>query len=172
MLAAAKNALKVSALAVAASALPQVASAATFNLFPHWPSVAANIVVFAVLIYPVNRWLIQPLMHLVEEREAKTTGALDRAAELESETRETGAQIEARLKEARARAQARRTAILADAESQERALLAAASNDAASSIDGVRSAVAAELADARAALEADARALAREAASRLLGRAI
>jgi F0F1-type ATP synthase membrane subunit b/b' len=118
-------------------------------------------------------WLpVQPLLHVLEERAAKTTGALDRVGALENETRETGIQIEERLKEARGRAQARRAAILADAESQERALLLAASNDAASSIDTVRAAVAAELAGARAELEADARTLAREAASRLLGRAI
>ena len=172
LLAAAKNALKVSLLAVAASALPAIASAQEFSLEPHWKFVGANVAIFLLLIYPVNRLLVQPLLHMIEERDAKTTGALDRAAALESETRETGAQIEARLKEAHARALARRTAILADAESQERALLAAASNDAAQSIDAVRSAVAAELTDARTALEADARTLAREAASRLLGRAI
>ncbi len=172
MLAAAKTALKVSLLAVAASALPEIASAADFNLEPYWPTVAVNVAVFLILIYPVNRLLVQPLLHVVEERESKTYGALDRATQLETQTRETAAQIEARLAEARGRAQSRRTAILADAEREERALLEAASNDAAQSIDTVRSAVAAELADARTALEVDARTLAREAASRLLGRAI
>ena len=172
MFAAAKNALKVSALAVAVSALPDAASAATFTLFPHWPSVGLNIVIFLVLIWPVNKLLIQPMLHLIEERESRTTGALDRAAELEAKTRETAAQIEARLAETRARAQARRTAILAEAETQERALLSAAANDAASAIESVRSAVAAELSSARNALEGDARTLAREAAARLLGRAL
>lgn len=172
MLAAANNALRVSLLVVAASALPEVASAADFKLFPHWPSVAANLLIFLLLIYPVNRLLIQPLLHLIEEREARTTGALERATELETATRQTGAQIEARLGEARGRAQARRTAILAEAEAEERALLQSASNDAAQSFEAVRNAVAAELADARTALGADARTLAREAASRLLGRAI
>jgi F-type H+-transporting ATPase subunit b len=172
LLAAAKNTLKVSTLIVAAMAPPEIASAADFELFPHWPSVALNLVIFLLLIYPVNRLLIQPLLHLVEERESRTSGALDRATALETQTRETGAQIEARLNEGRSRAQARRAAILAEAEREERALLQAASNDAAGSIETVRSAVAAELAGARTALEADARTLAREAASRLLGRAI
>ena len=173
LLAAAKNALKVLALAAAVSALPGVALAAgDFSLEPHWPYVAANVVLFLLLIYPVNRLLIQPMLHLIEEREGHTTGALDRAASLEAETRQTAAQIEARLAEARGRAQTRRTAILAEAEAEERALLHAASDDAARSIETVRSAVDAELAQARGALEADARTLAREAASRLLGRTL
>jgi hypothetical protein len=89
LLAAAKNALKVSALAVAASALPGVASAAgDFSLNPYWPYVAVNILVFGLLIYPVNRLLVQPLLHVLDERAAKTTGALDRVSALENETRD------------------------------------------------------------------------------------
>jgi F-type H+-transporting ATPase subunit b len=168
--AAANFALSVS-LAVAAAALPSVASAAAdLNLMPHWPSVAVNVVVFVLLIYPVNRLLISPLLRLVDEREQRTSGSLDEASRLDAEVSALGAELEARLVEARARAQARRAAIMADAETQERALLEAASSDAARTIATVRTAVEADLVGVRAALQADARTLAGEVAARMLGR--
>jgi len=170
---AAKNALKLLALVAVVAATPSAALAAgDFQLEPHWPYVGANVVLFLLLIPFVNRLMIQPMLHVLDEREARTTGALDRATALEAKTRETAAQIEARLAEARGRAQNRRASILAEAEAEERALLSAASDDAARSIESVRSAVEAELAQVRSALEADARTLAREAASRLLGRTL
>jgi F-type H+-transporting ATPase subunit b len=167
--AAANNALSVS-LAVAAAAMPSVASAADLNLIPHWPVVAANVVVFGLLIYPVNRLLIAPLLRLVDEREHRTSGALAEAGELDGEANELGAQIEAGLLEARARAQARRAAIMADAEGQERAILDAASAEATRSIEVVRTSIASDSSAARATLQADSRSLAQEAAARLLGR--
>ncbi|MFI5314273.1 MAG: ATP synthase F0 subunit B [Myxococcota bacterium] len=171
MRAAADIALSVS-LAAAAAAIPTAASAADLNLIPHWPYVATNVVVFGLLIYPVNRLLIAPLLRLAEERERRTAGALDEASRLDGEASAFGSQLEARLVEARKRAQARRAAIMADAESQERALLEAASADAARSFDSVRASIADDLASARLTLETDARSLADEAAARLLGRPV
>lgn len=167
--AAANNALSVS-LAVAAAAIPSVASAAELNLIPHWPVVAANVVVFVLLIYPVNRLLIAPLLRLVDEREQRTSGALAQAGKLEVEATGLAAQVEAGLAEARGRALARRAAIMADAEAQERAVLDAAASDATRSIEAVRTSIAADLSAARAALQADSRGLAQEVAARLLGR--
>ncbi len=169
MRAAANIALSVS-LAVAAAALPSVASAADLNLLPSWPSVAINVLVFTLLIYPVNRLLIAPLLRLLEAREQRTSGSLDEASRLDVEASALGAEVDARLTEARARAHARRAAIMADAETQERTLLEAASADAARAIETVRSSIAEELVGARAGLQGDARALAGEAAARLLGR--
>ena len=169
MRAAANIALSVS-LVVAAAALPSVASAADLNLLPRWPFVATNILVFALLILPVNHLLIRPLLRLIEEREQRTSGSLEEARRLDSEASALGVELDARLLEARARAQGRRAAIMADAEAQERALLQAASSDAAQSIESVRTSIAADLVTARASLHGDARALAGEAAARLLGR--
>lgn len=157
-------------LAVAATALPSVASAADLNLNPNPKLVAINVVVFGLLIYPVNRLLIAPLLRLVDEREQRTRGAREEAGRLNAEATALGADLETRLTEARARAGARRAAIMSDAESQERSLLSAAAEDAARSIESVRSAIDADLVAARAALQSDARGLAGEAASRVLGR--
>jgi F0F1-type ATP synthase membrane subunit b/b' len=167
--AAANIALPVS-LAVATAVLPSIASAADLNLIPDGRLVLINVVVFGLLIYPVNRLLITPLLRVVEAREQKTAGSLDDAARLEADATSVRAELEAQLAAARARAQARRAAIMADAEAQERSLLEAASSDAARTIESVRESIAADLAAARTALQNDARALAGEAASRLLGR--
>jgi F0F1-type ATP synthase membrane subunit b/b' len=168
---AANIALSVS-LALAAAALPSVANAAELNLSPNWSVVVADVIVFGLLIYPVNRLLIQPLLHVVEAREKGTAGSLEEAGRLEGDSRSLGAELEARLAEARVRANASRAATLAAAEQQERALMTAASGDAARTIETVRASIASDLAEARSALERDASSLAREAAARLLGRPI
>jgi F-type H+-transporting ATPase subunit b len=160
------------AFGLAALAMPSVAGAADFQLVPHWPYVLANVVVFGLLVYPVNRLLVAPLLRTVEERQERTSGALEEAERLTAESREHAAALEARLSDGRSRAQARRAAILSDAEAQERTLLDAARADAAQAIESVRSAVQSELAQARATLSGDARSLAREAATRLLGRPV
>ena len=157
-------------LAVAVAAVPSVAHAADLNLFPNPVLVAINIVVFALLIYPVNRLLIGPLLRLVEDREQRTSGSREEANRLEVEASALAAELEARLTETRARAQARRAAIMADAESQERSVLSAASDDAARTIDGVRRSIEGDLVAARAGLQNDARTLAGEVAARVLGR--
>jgi len=157
-------------LAVGAAALPSVAHAAELNLAPDWKIVLADLVVFGLLIYPVNRLLIRPLLRLADAREHGTHGSFEAAGELTSESTKLGAELEAHLAQARARAAARRNEILTATEQEERALLAAASADASRTIDAVRTAIAGELADARDALQRDTAVLAREAAAQLLGR--
>ena len=153
-------------------ALPAGAQAADLNLIPQAEVVAANVALFLLLIYPVNRLLVQPLLRVLDERDSRTSGALAQSHKLADEARAARTELEARVAEARGRAQARRAAILADTEAQERALLDAARNDAMQNVESVRNAVQSELDAARAALESDTRALAREAASRILGRAL
>jgi len=168
----AANILFSVSLAAAAALVPSVAHAAELNLAPDWKIVATDIAVFGLLIYPVNRMLIGPMLRLVAERQRATEGSLDEAGALQKESGELGRELEGRLAEARARASARRTEILTTAEEEERALLTAASADAARTIEAARTAIDADLVEARAALERDANGLAREAAARLLGRAL
>jgi F-type H+-transporting ATPase subunit b len=166
------NILLSVSLALVAAAVPSAAHAADLNLAPDWKVVAVDMAVFGLLIYPVNRLLIAPMLRLVAERQRATTGSLDRAGQLQKEASELGHQLEARLAEARARANAQRVQILGAAEEEERALMNAASADAARTIQVARGAIEADLVEVRSALERDAGTLAREAASRLLGRAI
>ena len=147
---------------VAGAAIPVPALASDLNLYPDVTTVATNIALFLLLIYPVNRLLVQPLLQVLDEREARTSGALTQASRLGEEARAARIAIEARLVEARAAAQLRRNAVLADGEPRERAVLEAARADANGIVESVRTSVQAELAEARGALPADARARRRE----------
>lgn len=157
---------------LASLAVPAAAQAADLNLIPDVVSVATNVALFLLLIYPVNKLLVTPLLRVLDERAARTSGALAESESLVGEARAARADLETRLAAARARAQARRSAILADGEVEERAVLEAARTEAVGNVDVVRRAVQAELADARSGLESETRALAREVATRVLGRAI
>lgn len=151
---------------------PVAVEAAELNLIPDAAVVASNVALFLLLIYPVNRLLVQPLLRVLDERAARTSGALAQSQKLGDEARSQRVDLEARIAQARSQAQARRSAVLADGEVQERAVLEAARDEAAGMVETVRASVQSELSEARRALQSDARALAREAATRILGRAL
>ena len=72
---------------VAGAAIPVPALASDLNLYPDVTTVATNIALFLLLIYPVNRLLVQPLLQVLDEREARTSGALTQASRLGEEAR-------------------------------------------------------------------------------------
>ena len=153
-------------------AMPVSARASELNLIPDAAVVATNVALFLLLIFPVNKLLVQPLLRVLDERAARTSGALAESQKLRDDARARRVELETRLAEIRARAQARRTAILGEGEIQERAALDAAREEASGIVDAVRQSVQGELAEARLVLPTDARLLAREVATRVLGRAL
>ncbi len=126
---------------LAGMAMPASAAAAGLNLIPDATIVATNIALFLLLIYPVNRLLVRPLMRILDERESRTSGALAQSQQLGDEARAARSALEEQLAEARATSQMRRTAILADGEIQERAVLDAVRAEATGIIEGVRQSV-------------------------------
>lgn len=154
-------------------AVPSSARAAAgIKLVPEVEILALNFVVLLLLIHPVNRMLIQPLIHLLAERERLGQGASTQADALRREGGDLQDRLSDRLAGARAAALARRAEILARAQQDERQVLEAARSEASGQVEAVRTTIAAESDDARAALEGDARELAREAAAGILGRAL
>ncbi len=152
---------------------PAAAPAASgLNLIPDLTLLAANLVVFGLLIYPTQRWLLAPLVRILVERERRTAGALERAESTHTEAVQVREELERELASARTEAQARRSAILSQAEAEERRILDEARTDASRALEAVRSSVEGELAEARRTLQSDARSLSREAAARILGRAL
>ena len=139
---------------------------------PNWTLLAANLVVFGLLIYPIQRWLLAPLVRVLAEREQRTAGALERAQSTHAEAVRMREDLERELATARADAQAHRAVILGEAEAEERRILDEARTDASRALEAVRSSIEGELADARRTLQSDARDLSREAAVRILGRAL
>ncbi len=142
------------------------------NLIPNITLLVANLTVLGLLIYPIQRWLLAPLVRVLVEREQRTAGALERAESTHAEAVRVRKELERELARARVEAQAHRSAILGEAEAEERRILDEARTDSARALEAVRSSVEGELADARRTLQNDAQDLSREAAARILGRAL
>lgn len=152
--------------------VPAPALAAALNLNPDPWIVATNVLLFAALLYPVNRWLIGPMVELLHERERRSSGTAEEArAALEGGSR-LRRELEVGLGQARDRAAARRAEILGAGQQEERDVLRRAGEEAKRNVEAVRDSVARELDQARAALRDEAGVLAREAASKILGRAL
>jgi F-type H+-transporting ATPase subunit b len=160
-------------VSAAIASLPASASAAEgLNLFPDPLKVAINVVVFLLLIYPTSRFLLRPLTRTLEEREKRTAGALTRMDSLLGEAAELRETLDARLEQARQQAQMQRAAVLQQAEEEERRELTEAREAAGRRLEEARSAISAEVEAARESLRAEADTLARELASKVLGRSV
>jgi F-type H+-transporting ATPase subunit b len=155
----------------AAAAWPASAGAAeALNLFPDPLHVLVNVAVFLLLIYPVSRFLLRPLVRTLEERERRTEGALSRVDSLLAEATQRRESVENRLEAAREEAQGGRGEILQRAEEEESQKLGQAREEAARILEQAREAIAGDVEAARESLRADADALAQELASKVLGR--
>ena len=159
-------------LALVIAAATPAHAAGSLELIPHPVPLLVNFVVLLLLIYPVNRWLLQPIVAVLQEREQRTLGASERAEGLAAEAAQAQQIIADRAGEARAEAQGQRAALLAEADQEERRVIGSAREQAAGQIESVRESIAAELRAASESLRADAQALAREAAARILGRSL
>jgi len=164
--------LSFSALSPLGLPAPALAASDGLNLIPDLTLLAANLVVFLLLIVPTQRWLLAPLVRILVERERRTMGATQRAEATATEAVQIRGELERELVRARADAQAQRSLSLGEAEVEERRILEEARIDASRALEAVRSAVEGELTQARRTLQSDAQDLSREAAARILGRAL
>ncbi|MCP4007165.1 MAG: ATP synthase F0 subunit B [bacterium] len=160
--------LPIAALTVLGT--PFDAAAAALNLSPDFQLVGLNLLVFSLLIYPVNKLVIQPLLGVIQEREELSTGTAERADGVRQESLAAQQELETQLVAMRVEAQSKRVEILGDADQQERSILEQARERAGESIDDVRRTISLELGEARQSLQSDAQTLAQEAASKILGR--
>lgn len=127
---------------------------------------------FWVSLYFVNRWAVQPLRHVIEEREHKTEGARAEAAELETKFKERLSAWETRLGETRALAKEERQKIRKIQAAEEEKILGVARDEAAKVVDEVRVSIEQERVRVRSELKKQAETLANELAEKALGRPI
>jgi F-type H+-transporting ATPase subunit b len=116
--------------------------------------------------------LFQPYLHLLEEREAKTSGAEHDSAALEQEGARLRAQYEEKIAQAQADGYAAKDAILQDARQQQEKILSQARQDATSALERVRREVATAMATEKQLAAAEAALVASEMVSKVLGRKI
>ena len=170
----------LAALLLALGAAPTHAAEGDLEIFPdlflgarpfasHYVHLMA---LFLLMIAPVNRIVLKPLLRVLDERSAKIEGARKRAGEISAQAEVVLAQYERAVEGARKQAEELRKGELDRARGEQARLLAEARQRAESEVAGARSGIAGALAGARAELRGGTEALAREAAARVLGRSL
>jgi len=150
-----------------------VASEGGLVLLPDWTGkLPILVVLFALLMVPVNAILFKPIFQVLDEREAQTGGTRKRAEKIQKDAEETLAGYERAVREARAEAEQARKREAAAAREENATVINAARAESAGHLESARTELAEALEQSRQTLRGDARSLADEAASRVLGRAL
>ena len=135
-------------------------------------SLVVIFVLFILFVFVMNRLLFKPIGHVLDQRERKTEGARHearastrvyqgKAADYEFSIKRTRAETYRLLQQAREKALAERAKLLEDAKQA-----------AAGEIGGARAELERQTAAARATLEQDARQIATQISSNVLGRPV
>lgn len=135
-------------------------------------SVVYQIILFVVLFLILNKILFQPYLHLLEERERKTTGAQHDSADLEHEGARLRAQYEEKIAQAEAAGYAAKEAILQEGRQQRERILSQAREEAATILEGVRRELATAMEHEKPLAAAEAAVVAGEMVSKVIGRRV
>jgi F-type H+-transporting ATPase subunit b len=130
------------------------------------------VALFCLLVIPVNQLVFKPLFRVLDERAERIDGTRQRAERLEREADEVLARYERSVQEVREEAEVERRSHLDRARAESQDNTGAVRAEADREIARARRALAASLESTRLTLRAQARELAREAAARVLGRAV
>jgi F-type H+-transporting ATPase subunit b len=161
------------ALAAVLLIAPGAASASEgLVLVPNWGILAGLIVLFVLLVIPLNRLLFEPVFRVLDERERKIAGTRARAAQLEREAQESLDRYETAVRAAREESEQGRRALLERARAEALAATGEARAQVEREVETARADIGRALESARAQLREQAQDLASQAASRVLGRAL
>lgn len=141
-------------------------------LIPQVPLLVSLIVLFLVLVLPVNKFLLQPLLKVLDEREERIQGTRNKADSLEREATEILDRYETAVRAVREESEQQRRGVLEGARGQSSETTGAAREAAERQIDEARRDVGSALEQARIGLRSQAQDLAQQAASQVLGRAL
>jgi F-type H+-transporting ATPase subunit b len=131
-----------------------------------------QLVLFVVLTLILKPVLFDPMLKLFEERERRIDGAKLQARKTDEKSAEALTKYETEMNKARSSANADRDRIRSDGLKKEQEILASVRASTGKTIDDGKRAVQAEGERARAALKDAGPALARELATRVLGREV
>jgi F-type H+-transporting ATPase subunit b len=162
------------AAALAALLLSAGAASAAEGGIVLWPDIriVPMLVLFVVLLVTLNALLFRPVLRTLDLRVERTEGARASAEKLAARADEILARYESAVRDVRIEAEQARRAEIAEARSQTSARTAQARADAEQQIERAETDIAGALAAARSQLRAEVEPLAREAASRVLGRVV
>jgi F-type H+-transporting ATPase subunit b len=135
-------------------------------------SVIYQIVIFVVLWLILSRVLFRPYLKLLEEREHKTAGALHESSDLEGEGERLKLQYDEKIAQAQSAGNASKEAILQQARQQRERILTEARQEASRMLEAAREQVHRQLVQERQLAAAESAVLARDLASKILGRSV
>jgi F-type H+-transporting ATPase subunit b len=135
-------------------------------------SVIYQIVIFVVLWLILSRLLFRPYLKLLEEREHKTAGALHESSDLEREGERLKLQYEEKIAQAQSAGNAAKEAIVQQARQLRERIVTEARDEASRELEAVRQEVQRQLQQERQLAAAESASLARELASKILGRSV
>ncbi len=131
-----------------------------------------QVVLFIGLTLILKPVLFDPMLKLFEEREKRIDGAKLQARRIDDKSVHALEKYDSEMAKARTAGGVERDKIRVDALAKEQEILAAVRATAAKTLEEGKKAAQAEADRARAALKADAAAMARDLASRVLGREV
>jgi F-type H+-transporting ATPase subunit b len=135
-------------------------------------SVVYQIILFVVLWLILNKVLFQPYLHLLEERERKTTGAQHDSADLEHEGAKLKGQYEEQISQAQSAGYAAKETIVQEARQQREKILGQAREEAANTLNRLRQEVATAMEQEKRLAASEVSIVAVEMVSKVLGRKV
>lgn len=130
------------------------------------------LIAFALLVFPLNALIFQPIFRALDARTARIDGARQRSEHLQREADSILERYEAAVRETRAEGEAARQIEIGRAREEQTALTSQAKQEAERQLESARADLTRSLESARAGLRASADELARAAAEQVLGRAL
>lgn len=135
-------------------------------------SFAAQFVIFTALILVLKPLIFDPLIRVWEERERRTDGAKQDAREMDEKAAELMSRYEGELEKVRREAARERDVLRAEAAKLEAKIMAEARDEATRIISEGKARIDQEVSDLRRDLAASRPVLAKEIASKILGREV
>ena len=125
---------------------------------------------FLTLLVSLNGILLKPFLKVLEEREAKITGAQAQVEYLSKIGDEAMADYQARMRQARQKAQQERDQLKEEGKQEERRILAEVRSELAAALNTTRERIVKSETEAQGALETETETLARQIVAKITGK--
>ena len=147
-------------------------AASDLVLIPDLWTLIPLLVLFIVIVFPLNALIFRPVFATLDEREQRTSGAREKADEISKEADEVLTRYRTELASARSAAEQARRQVVETAREEQTRITSAARSEAEEKVEGARSELTASLEQARSEMGGHVRELADAAAQQILGRAL
>lgn len=131
-----------------------------------------EMVLFLVMMFVLSKYLIWPLVRVMEARDEKILSTGKKADELERDAQARISEYETRMEQARKKAGEERESIKKAAYSQEEDMLKQARTESANAIAELRESIAAEYREASRRLAEESEKISKDIAEKILGRSL